>query len=66
MLVAVEVVGFEQVVVDVLDGAVDPNALDAHGLEFQHHQGTQHVLQKCLVDAQRDLVAGLHVSTHQV
>jgi hypothetical protein len=44
----------------------DPNALDAHGLEFQHHQGTQHVLQKCLVGAQRDLVAGLHVSTHQV
>ena len=50
MLVRVHVIVLDEVVVDVLRRQLDLDPLDAHGLEFEHDQRAQHVLQQGLID----------------
>jgi hypothetical protein len=60
MLLGVQVVGFEEVVVDVLRDDADLHAVDPHRFQLQHHERSENILEQGLVDAQRDLVAGDH------
>ncbi|MER6919393.1 hypothetical protein ABT314_10240 [Streptomyces spiralis] len=66
MLFLVEVVGLEEVVVNVLHRDVNCHTIGAHRLEFQHHQRTQGVLQQGLMGAQSDFTTRLHRSADQV
>ena len=66
VIVAVLKAALEGVVVDVGDAQFRLHSGDAHGLEFQIGHGAGGVLGQGLVDAQRHLAAGGHVSGHQM
>ena len=57
VLVGVQVVVLNEVVVDILRGEPNLHLLDAHGLQFEHHQRAEYVLQKSLIDGKCDLIA---------
>src|SRR5690606_24731604 len=66
VVVRVLVVGLQQVVVDVLDGALGPSAVELQRLQLQHHHGAGGVLGQRLVDPQRDLLPRRHLAVHEV
>ena len=66
VIVGVFKAGLEGVVVDIGHGALCSDPVNAHGLKFQIGHGAGGVLGQGLVDAQRHLAAGGHVSGHQM
>jgi hypothetical protein len=57
MLVGVQMIVLDKVVIDVLRSEPNLNTLDTHGLQFEHHERAEHVLQQRLIYGQRDLFA---------
>ena len=66
VLVRIHVIVLDEVVIDVLRREPDLDPLDAHRLQFEHHQRAQHILQQRLIDLQRDFAAGPHVAVEKV
>ena len=66
VIVGVLVVLLDEVVVDVLGGQFGLDAVEAHRLQLQHDQRAGGVLGQGLVDADADLLAGLHPPFDQV
>ena len=66
MLVRIHVIVLDEVVIDVLRRQADLDPLDAHRLQFEHHERAQHILQKGLIDLQRDFATGPHVAVEKV
>ena len=66
VIVGVLVVDLEQVVIDVLGRQLGLHAVQAHRLQFEHHQRAGGVLGQGLVDAHADLLARLHVPFNQM
>jgi len=58
--------GLKDVVVDVLRRLTDRDAVFAHLLELEPRERARRILQKGLVHAERDFLAGLHLSFGKV
>lgn len=65
VLVRIHVIGFDQVMVDVLHRQLYPHAIEAHRLEFEHGKGAEHVLKQDLVDVDGDLGARPHLALNE-
>jgi hypothetical protein len=62
----IKIIGFQKVVVDVLNGDIHLCRASIHGLQFEHHESTKHILQQHLVGDQTNLLARDHRSAGQV
>ncbi len=65
VVVGVLEIRLDQVVIDVLAGHVDLDAVEPHGLQRQHSQGRGGVLQQHLIGPEADLGARRHVAVDQ-
>ena len=66
MLVGTHVVRLDQIMINVLRRQADADPIEAHGLELQHGERAEHVLQQHLIDGQRDLLPGRELALDQM
>jgi hypothetical protein len=66
MVVGIFVVLLNQVVVHVLRGQFAVEAIDIHGLEFEHDHRTGGVLGQRLIDLQRDLFTRIQLAVDEM
>ena len=58
VLVGVQMVVLDEVVVDILRRKSNLDPVDAHRLEFEHHQRAENILTEGLIDRESDLLSG--------
>ncbi len=66
MLVGVQMIVLDEVVVDVLRRERDCDALHPHGFQLKHHERSEDVLTKRLIDGEGDLFTTRRASVNKV
>ena len=66
MIIGILMVFLNEIVVDILAGQFRSRAVQAHRLQFEHHESPGRILCECLIDANPDLPPRRHRAREEV